>query len=142
MKKFLIISAAFLLSIGAYAQSSKVIVDSRGNVVGNYSRSTANSYIVFGQDEFSVPKAGHKIVTYSAEAGQGYLECKNWGVVNVRSIPSTSGEIVGRMIYEEGDFPESYRCLGKQNGWYKVSINNRVGYVRQDLVTWTVESAY
>lgn len=136
MKKFLTISAAFLLSIGAYAQSAKVIVDSRGNVVGSYVRSTANSYVGSAQDDFTVPKTGYKVVTYSAESGQGVLTCKNPGVVNVRSIPSTSGDIVARMVYEEGNLPDCYDCLGKQNGWYKVRVGNRVGYVRQDLVTW------
>lgn len=137
MKNLLILSAAFLLSIGAHAQSEKVIVDSGGTPLGRYIRTNGDTYTGFAQDDFTVPKAGHKVVTYSAEAGQGMLTCKDFGTVNVRITPSTDGTIIGRMIYEEGDIPECYPCLGKQWGWYKVRINNRVGYVRQDLVTWS-----
>lgn len=122
--------------------SEEVVVDSRGELVGSYCGTEGNNYIAFTQDYVTVPKAGHKIVKYSAEAGQGVLTCKNPGVVNVRSIPSTSGEIVGRMICEEGDLPDCYDCLGKQNGWYKVRVGNRIGYVRQDLVTWDAFCGY
>ncbi len=32
--------------------------------------------------------------------------------------------------------PETFPCLGKVNGWYKIRINGKVGYVREDLAEW------
>ena len=35
------------------------------------------------------------------------------------------------------DYPDfAFDCLGKANGWYKIKINGKVGYVRADLVDW------
>lgn len=34
--------------------------------------------------------------------------------------------------------PEEANCLGKENGWYKVGLENgKTGYIRQDLVDWS-----
>lgn len=136
MKKLLILSAAFLLSMAAYAQSQKVVIDAYGNVVGTYVRTNANSYTVSGQDDFSVPKKGHTVVTYSADNGQGVLTLRNPGAVNVRQAPSMNAAIIGRLIYEEGDMPDCYQCLGKQDGWYRIGIGSNIGYVRADLLEW------
>lgn len=136
MKKVLFLLATMAMSATAFAQSAKVVVTTNGEVVGRYVKTNANSYTVESQDEGTVPKAGHKVVVFSAENGQGVLTCKKPGSVNVRSTPSTSGKIVGKMVYEEGDIPWACPCLGKANGWYKVKIDNAVGYVREDLVDW------
>ncbi len=40
------------------------------------------------------------------------------------------------MVYEEGEVPIMYDCLGKENGWYKINFDGQIGYVRQDLVEW------
>lgn len=136
MKKFLILLCAVAASATAFAQSAKVVVTTGGEVVGRYVKTNANTYTVEGQDDCTVPKAGHKVVVFSAENGQGVLTCKKPGSVNVRSIPSTSGNIVGKMVYEAGEIPWACPCLGKKDGWYKVQLENAVGYVRQDLVDW------
>jgi hypothetical protein len=34
------------------------------------------------------------------------------------------------------DLPDPYDCLGKVNGWYKIKIDGKIGYVREDLVCW------
>lgn len=121
----------------AGAQSMKMVVDSKGEVVGRYVKTNANSYSIFIQDDFDVPKAGHKVVTFSAENGQGVVWQKNDGTVNVRSIPSTSGSIVGKITYDPEDgVPMTYNCLGKENGWYKIKVNGKLGFVRQDLMEW------
>ena len=65
MIKLLILSVFFLFSMGDHAQSEKVIVDSGGNPLGRYIRTNADSDTGFAQDDFTVPKVGHKIVTYS-----------------------------------------------------------------------------
>ena len=137
MKKILTVMAFLLLCVAASAQSMKVVVNSKtGEVVGRYIRTNANSYTIEVQDEVTVPKAGHKVVTYSAANGNGILYCKDWGTVNVRKHPNTSSPVIGKAISEEGYVPETYPCLGKVNGWYKTKINGRIGYVRADLMEW------
>lgn len=47
--------------------------------------------------------------------------------VNVRSIPSEEGEIVGKLYDDSvGDF------LGEENGWYKIESGNCIGYVKAE----------
>ena len=136
MKKRLLLSFMMGFSLCAFSQSMKMVVDANGNIVGRYVSTNADTYTVDVQDTYDVPKEGNKIVTFSAENGDGVIWCKNFGKVNVRSVPSTNGKIVGKMIYEEGDVPESYPCLGKEKGWYKTKINGKIGYVRADLAEW------
>ncbi len=137
MKKILSFLFVFLCVSGAFAQSAKVVVDSKGEVQGYYVKTNANTYTVLAQDDGEVPIKGHKIVTYSAENGQGILEPKNVGTVNVRSTPSTSGAKVGTLRWPDGDMPDDCQCLGKKDGWYKVRLySGKIGYVREDLVNW------
>lgn len=47
--------------------------------------------------------------------------------VNVRSIPSEEGEIVGKLYDNSvGDF------LGEENGWYKIESGKCIGYVKAE----------
>ncbi len=47
--------------------------------------------------------------------------------VNVRSIPSEDGEIVGKLYDNSvGDF------LGEENGWYKIESGSCIGYVKAE----------
>lgn len=136
MKKLLILMFAAIAATTAFAQSAKVVVNSRGEVEGYYVRTNANTYTVMAQDDGEVPRAGHKVVTFSAENGQGVVSPKN-GTVNVRNTPSTSGAKVGTLKCYEEYAPDTARCLGKVNGWYKVRLDNgKIGYIRQDLVNW------
>lgn len=136
MKRFLFLGLVLAAAFPAFCQSMKMVVDSEGNVVGRYVRTNANSYMVEVQDIYDVPKAGNKVVTFRAENGQGVIWCKDFGKVNVRSIPSIKGKIIGKLIYEEGMVPDTYPCLGKVKNWYKVSVNGKTGYVREDLIEW------
>ena len=120
------------------AQSMKMVVNSRGNVVGRYVESGKSTYYISVQDVATVPKRGHRIVTFSAAKGQGvvFYEQTHTGNLNVRKSPSTNAPIVTQ-IPDPGDYvPDCYNCLGKVNGWYKVRVNGKVGYVRGDLLEW------
>ena len=114
----------------------KVVVDSAGNVVGRYVRTNAETYIVGVQDIFDVPKCGRRVVKYKASKGQGVIWCKRVGRVNVYSRASRKSEIIGQLKYEDGYVPETYPCLGKKRSWYKVKVNNKIGYVPAKLVEW------
>ena len=138
MKKFLLL-ALLLMGFGMMnAQSMKMVVDKRGNVVGRYVETDRNVYYISVQDVSSVPKRGHRVVTYSAAKGQGvvFYEQTHTGNLNVRKSPSTNSPILTQ-IPNPGDYvPDCYKCLGKVNGWYKVKVNGKTGYVRGDLLEW------
>ena len=136
MKKFLLLVSVLLTTGIAFSQSMKMVVDSNGNPIGKYVKTNASTYTVEAQDDFQVPIEGHKIVEFEAVKGQGVVVGRDFGTVNVRNIPSTQGTIVGKIIYEEGELPPTYPCLGKENGWYKINIDGQTGYVREDLVGW------
>ena len=74
---------------------------------------------------------------YSAEKGQGLVYAKRNSKVNVRQQPSEKSRRVGTIESADGDLPRQYPCLGLANGWYRVRIGDKTGYVREDLLDWT-----
>ena len=36
----------------------------------------------------------------------------------------------------DGCVPDCYDCLGLVNGWFKIRINGKTGFVRADLMEW------
>ena len=138
MKKFLLLALLLMGFSMMNAQSMKMVVNSRGNVVGRYVENGKSTYYISVQDVATVPKRGHRIVTFSAAKGQGvvFYDQSHTGNLNVRKSPSTNAPIVTQ-IPDPGDYvPDCYKCLGKVNGWYKVRVNGKVGYVRGDLLEW------
>ena len=113
----------------------KMVVDSRGNVVGRYVSTNQTTYTVSVQDDIEVPKLGHKIVEYSARNGQGIVYTHRTNV-NVRSQPDLKSSVICQITTKAGEMPLAYPCLGKTKGWYKIRIRNTEGYVRHDLVMW------
>ena len=79
-------------------------------------------------------------MTFSAKDGQGavYRNQNKTGKINVRKRPSTDAPIVTQIVDNTilGYVPECYDCLGKVNGWYKIRIDGKIGFVRSDLVEW------
>ena len=119
----------------------QMVIDSRGNVVGRYVQTNQTSYTVSVQDDAEVPKIGHKIVTYSAKNGQGVVYTQRTHV-NVRTEPSLESPVITQISCKEGEVPDTYPCLGKTKGWYKIRIKGKVGYVRHDLVEWDGMSSF
>ena len=137
MKRLLLFCAVAVLSLCGYGQSMKMVVDKHGNVVGRYVETKGSSYVVEVQDTYEVSRAGKKVVTFSAAAGQGvvYRNQARTGNINVRKGPSTSAAVVAKIPEFDG-VPDTYPCLGKVNGWYKIRIHGKVGYVRADMAEW------
>ena len=139
MKKsrFLFTVMLVMAAAVASAQSMKMVVDSKGEVVGRYVKTNATTYTIGVQDDVEIPKEGHSIVTFSAENGQGvvFRDQTRKGNINVRKGPSTKTQVVAKIPETDG-VPDVYDCLGKENGWYKIRIDGKVGYVRGDLVEW------
>lgn len=114
----------------------EVVVSDEGILVGTFLFTDGDRYIVEEQDYAEVPVAGHHVTTMSAEAGEGVVYTFRTKV-NVREFPTTNSAVVAVMPSVEEDMePETFPCLGKEDGWFKISINDKVGYVREDLVTW------
>ena len=138
--QFIFSFALVLVCLTSNAQSMKMVVDEQGKVVGRYMKTNKTTYTVSVQDDVEVPIEVHRVVTYSAKDGQGavYRNQNKTGKINVRKRPSTDAPIVTQIVDNSisGYVPECYDCLGKVNGWYKIRIDGKIGFVRSDLVEW------
>lgn len=138
--RFILSLALVLAFLASNAQSMKMVIDSRGEVVGRYMATNKTTYTVGVQDEVEVPIKGHRVVTFSAKNGQGvvYRDQTRTGNINVRKRPTTNAAVIAKIADNtiEGCVPDCYDCLGKVNGWYKIRIDGKIGYVRSDLVEW------
>ncbi|KWW38786.1 MAG: hypothetical protein F083_2073 [bacterium F083] len=119
----------------------KMVVDNHGNLVGRYVQTNQTTYTVSVQDEIEVPRLGHKIVEYKAKNGQGVVFTRRKNV-NVRSQPNLQSPVICQITCKEGELPDTYPCLGKTQGWYKIKARNTEGYVRHDLVEWDGMSTF
>ena len=119
-----------------------VVVDDQDAIVGQYLFTDGDHYIIEVQDYAEVPVAGHRKVTYSAENGQGVIYTLR-SKVNVRESPTTQSAVVAVMPTPgDGMAPETFPCLGKTEEWYKIRINGKEGYVREDLVEWDFQNRF
>lgn len=136
--KLLLLFALIGMSTSIMAQSMKMIVTNNGQVVARYTRTVNNQYEGMVQDVCYYPMHGHKIVTFSAANGQGivYRNQSRTGNINVRQAPNVKAAVVAKIADSRGMVPDTYPCLGKENGWYKIRINGKVGYVREDMAYW------
>ena len=62
----------------------------------------------------------------NVELGNAVVESGN---VNLRSAPSTDGELLATLSQGETAYIIGFNC-----GWYKVQYNDLVGYIRSDLI--------
>ena len=138
--QFVLSLAIALVSLPSQAQSMKMVVDEHGNVVGRYVQTNETTYTVCVQDDVEVPLKGHRVVTFSAQDGQGsvYRNQDRTGKINVRKRPTTESPVVAQIADNTitGCVPECYQCLGKIKGWYQIRIDGKNGFVRADLVSW------
>ena len=137
----LILSLAFaLVCLFSSAQSMKMVIDKQGEVVGRWVKTNKTTYTILVQDDTEVPIKGHRIVTYSARNGQGvlYRDQKHTGKINVRKGASTKTAVIEQIDDNTilGCVHDCYECLGLVNGWYKIRINGKTGFVRADLMEW------
>ena len=140
-KSRLLITMLFVMAVAvANAQSMKMVVDSKGEPVGRLIKINETTYTVGIQDNCEITKKGHRVVTFRAKNGQGvvYRDQTRTGNINVRKAPSIKSRVIAKISDTSamGYVPETYPCLGKVKGWYKIRINGKVGYVREDLVVW------
>lgn len=138
--QFIFSFALVLVCLPSNAQSMKMVVDEHGEVVGRYVKTNETTYTVLVQDDVEVPIKGNRVETFNAKDGQGvvYRDQNKTGKINVRKRPSTDSPVVAQIADNTilGYVPDCYNCLGKINGWYKIRIDDKNGYVRSDLVEW------
>ena len=138
--RFVLSIALVLVYVSSNAQSMKMVIDRHGEVVGRYIKTNKTTYTVEVQDDCEVPIKGHRVVTFNAKDGQGvvYRDQNRTGNINVRKRPSTDAPVVAKIADNTilGYVPDCYDCIGKINGWYKIRIDGKVGFVRSDLVEW------
>ena len=77
----------------------KVVLDKNGEVLGRYVRTNATTYTACLQDDYEVPKAGNRVVTFSAVNGDGivYRHPDRNGNINVRKGPSIKSAVVAKI---------------------------------------------
>lgn len=130
------VASADFLNPGYRWETAASVVILPDGTVSRYVGDCGDKYLVQVQDYLEVPKAGAVMREYSAANGQGFVYPRVKGAVNVRKKPSIKSRKIGAIKSVEGDLPEMLPCLGVENGWYRISFDNRVGYVRADLMGW------
>lgn len=133
--------------------ASKVVMTPDGGLF-RFIGTSGDNYLVEAQDYGLVSKEGARVETFSAENGQGILTIKNreFQSVNIRQQPTTKSDVIGRIKDTRGKLPVVLKCLGVAeerdvNGcleyyWYKVEVNGKIGYVREDIMTWDAIDTY
>lgn len=142
MKKFLLILTFVFSFLGINAESMKMVVDNKGNVVGRYVKTSGKNYVVDVQDTYPISKKGHKVVIFTAEKGQGVVVIPDGAAL--RKGPSKKSALLERLssAKDEGCVPVTYQCLGKRNGWYKICVDGKVGYVSIKEASWDGMDTY
>ena len=143
MKRFFFFFISLLCCSMMQAQSMKMVVNENGEVVGRYVRTNASTYTVDVQDSYDVPKAGNQVVTFSAAAGQGivYRNQDKKGNINVRRDTYRNSTVIAQIPEFDG-VPDTHPCLGVKNGYYKILIDGKEGYVRMDMAEWDGMSSF
>lgn len=113
----------------------KVII-SEGGMVARYLTEDEDNYIGDIQDTVWIPKSRAMVETWYASDGRGIVFLKEFGVVPSYAEPDSTSDVVGNLIFEEGDCPYTYDCLEYKDGWFKVLISGSEGYVNEEYVLW------
>lgn len=87
-------------------------------------------HVIYNNQEGYMSAQYLRVVTKeNAELGFGKV---SGDVVNVRSKPTTSSSIVTQVTSKSHPY-----IIGINEGWYKVVINNKIGYMRSDYLELT-----
>ena len=132
-------------SLNSCLTDGMVVIDGDGNE-SLYIGVCGDSYFVLEKGYRLVKKSRSRLEHYDAANGKGWLMV-NSDVpksVNVRQRPTTRSAVVGTIEHCPDDIPEAFTCLGLVNEegqspdwqWFKLKVNGKVGYVRQDMMIW------
>lgn len=144
MKRIFLSMAFVFVACHMFAQADRmtVVVTNEGQLVGKFVRETDSTYVANPLDwEEVILKTQGRVEVWTPEKGKGFVVRKSGvtGNINVRKGPSTKTAVVAKITEADSnkDYPEnSFECIGKTKGWYKIKVKGKVGYVRQDLMDW------
>ena len=117
------------------ATQMKVVILQDGTAARYISEDEA-TYTCDIQDSFTVPKEEASVELWSAAEGKGIVYLKEPGFCPSYSEPDLVSAIVLDLIYEEGCVPDTYTCLGLENGWYKIDMGESPAYIEAKYVNW------
>ena len=121
----------------ALLEYSEKVVIKDGEVAGLLVEEKKNTYVVSVQDDVEISKRGAHVEVWKASDGKGAVWLKDWGKQNVYAGPDTASEVVGALTYEEGCLPDSYPCLGYENGWFALSKDGRKVFAPASALEWS-----
>ena len=113
------------------------VVVKDGEYQGILIEEKADTYIVSVQDDIEIPKTGANVEVWKASDGKGVVYLKDFGKMNIYASPDADSEVIGTTTYEEGELPETFQCLGLENGWFEIQFADRQGYIQTSKVDWT-----
>ena len=116
--------------------SANVVVKD-GECLGILIEEKSDTYLVSVQDDIEIPKEGASVELWKAADGKGVVYLKDFGKENIYASPDAGSEVIGTATYEEGYLPETYDCLGLEDGWFKIQSADRQGYIQAEKVDWT-----
>ncbi len=123
-------------SVQDSGEYSMEVVVKDGNCLGRFVEEKSNAYVVSVQDDYEVSKKGAHVEVWKASDGKGVVYLKDWGKQKVYASPDSNSKVVGKIEYEEGYVPDTYNCLGLENGWFKISLGDKSGYIKASLMNW------
>ncbi len=95
-----------------------------------------DAYLCAIQDTFPVPKTEARTELWSASDGKGIVFLKHPGSLPAYSKPDLSSSIVMNLTWEEGCVPETYPCLGLDDGWFRIDADGTPACIEAEYVCW------
>lgn len=128
---------AQITGVAGTNNAAEVVVEkSTGEVVGRYVSETETDYVIDIQDQVAVPKSGKEKTFVCAAAGQGFVYPSDFGKWDAYEKPNARSKTVATIEYEEGELPESFRCLGIESQYYKVQLDGKIAYLPIKSMHW------
>ncbi len=118
------------------AEFTMKVVVKDGDCLGRFVEEKRDAYVVSAQDDFEVGKTGAHVEVWKASDGKGVVYLKDFGKQKVYASPDSDSKVIGRIEYEEGYVPDTYPCLGLENGWFKIRFDDKSGYIKASLTDW------
>lgn len=141
----------FIPTLSPYGATQGEVVVATDGTQYRYIGDSGDSYLVVAQDYGLISKSDARVETLYAEDGQGIVTIKNkeYKGVNIRKDPTTKSAVIATVRDTQGELPVVMTCLGLVRGgvdrdyyWFKVEVNGKVGFVREDLVIWDSIDTY
>ena len=145
MKRIFLFFLGLLMCSLSFAQQTKrvyakMVAGNDDKVVGRYLGTHAQNFRVGVNDttEIEVSKADHKVVTYTAYKGQGFVYGVNKVVAKVHTRDDGNSPVAFQIKVAKGAKAVCYPCAGLDKyGWFKIRVDGKSLYVREEEVEWT-----